>query len=325
MRVLVTGATGLVGNAIVRKLRARGHDVRALVRDPARAAPVLPAGVEPVAGDVIRPETLAPALAGIDWLFHAAGMPEQWQRDEGIFDRVNRQGTANVLEAAHAAGVQRAVYTSTIDVFAAPAGGTLVETALDPEPKKTAYERSKQAAEREAERVRAAGLDLVYVNPGAVYGPAPVHTSLNLMFIRFLRGQMPLAPPGGMSYLYVDGCAEAHVAAAERGASGERYILADGHASCAKLVAEIARAAGVAKVPRTAPAGLARAIATASAPVARLFRFEPLIAPGTLTFLLWNVRADAGKARAALGFTPTPLADGVASTVAFLRGEKLVP
>jgi nucleoside-diphosphate-sugar epimerase len=325
MRVLVTGATGLVGNAIAGKLRARGHDVRALVRDPVRAAAIVPAGVELVAGDVTRPETLAPSLAGVDWLFHAAGMPEQWQRDEAIFDRVNRQGTANVLEAARAAGVKRTVYTSTIDVFAAPAGGTLVETVLDTAPKKTAYERSKQAAEKEAEKARAAGLDLVHVNPAAVYGPAPVHTSLNQMFIRFMRGQMPLVPPGGMSYVYVDGCAEAHVAAAERGVSGERYIVADGHATCAELVAEIARAADRPKVPRTAPAGLLRVVAAASAPVARLFRFEPLIAPGSLTFLLWNVRADASKAREALGFTPTPLADGVAKTVAFLRGEKLVP
>jgi dihydroflavonol-4-reductase len=161
MKVLVTGATGLIGNALARKLVERGHEVRALVRDAERARAVLPSGVALARGDVTEPASLGPAMVGIEWLFHAAGMPEQWQRDEGIFDRVNRQGTANVLEAALAAGVRRVVYTSTMDFFAAPRGGTLVETHLDPAPKHTAYERSKQAAEREVERVRARGLEVV--------------------------------------------------------------------------------------------------------------------------------------------------------------------
>jgi dihydroflavonol-4-reductase len=324
MRTLVTGATGLVGNAVAHKLVGRGHEVRALVRDPERARAVLPPEVDCLRGDVTEPATLAPAMRGVEWLFHAAGMPEQWQADEAIFDRVNRQGTANVLEAALAAGVRRAVYTSTMDVFAAPRGGTLVETNLDPAPKHTAYERSKQRADAEAERVRARGLDLVHVNPSSVYGPSPVHTSLNTLFIRFLTGKVPLVPPGGMPVVYVDGCAEAHLAAMERGVSGERYLLADRHVTSRQLVEEIARQAGVARVPPDAPAWLLRVVATISAPPARWLGFEPLISPGTLTFLLWNVRCDTRKAEAALGFTPTPLETGVARTIAFLREQRTV-
>ncbi len=324
MRTLVTGATGLVGNALARKLVQRGHQVRALVRDPTRAAAVLPPQVTLVRGDVTEPASLAPAMEGIEWLFHAAGMPEQWQRDDGIFDRVNRQGTANVLDAALAASVRREIYTSTMDVFAAPPGGTLVETNLDPEPKHTAYERSKQAAEKEAERVRARGLEIVYLNPSAVYGPSPVHTSLNQMFIRFLGGKMPLVPPGGMPIVFVDGVAEAHLAAAEKGVSGERYLLADRHVSCVELVAEIARQTGK-RVPPRAPAWLLRIVATVSAPLARTFGFEPMIAPGTLTFLQWDIRCDTRKAEQELGFVPRAFEDGVAATIAFLRDERLVP
>src|SRR5687768_4582172 len=99
MRALITGATGLIGNAIAHRLAARGDEVRVLVRDPARARPLLPAGVELVTGDITRPP-LEPALEGIDTLFHAAGMPEQWQPDDSIFDEVNRRGTALVLGAA---------------------------------------------------------------------------------------------------------------------------------------------------------------------------------------------------------------------------------
>src|SRR6266545_3222797 len=88
MRVLVTGATGLIGNAIAIQLVERGHQVRALVRDPDRARALLPGRVALHPGDVTQPDTLPPAMREIDWVFHAAGMPEQWQRDEKIFDRV---------------------------------------------------------------------------------------------------------------------------------------------------------------------------------------------------------------------------------------------
>lgn len=326
MKVLVTGATGLVGNALVRRLVERGDTVRALVRDVERAARVLPAGVEMVRGDITAPESLPEAMRDRELVFHAAGMPEQWQRDESIFDRVNRQGTVNVLEAAMAAGVGRVVYTSTMDVFAAPRGGTLVETRLDSAPKPTAYERSKQAAEREAEDIRQRGLDVVYVNPSAVYGPSPVHVSLNGFFIQLLSGKLPATPPGGMSVVYVDGVTDAHLAAAERGRSGERYLVSDTHASNEELVRAILHAAGrPERVPPTVPAPLLKLVAAASAPLARAFGFTPLIAPGQLSFVLWDVRVDSTKAQRELGFRPTSLEEGVARTVAFLREQKLVP
>ena len=325
MNVLVTGATGLIGNAIVHTLVARGHRVRALVRDPERARSLLPAGVEPVSGDITDRESLPAAMRGIERLFHVAGMPEQWQADERVFDRVNRQGTVNVLEAALASGVKRVVYTSTMDVFAAPRGGTLVETNIDPHPKPTAYERSKQAAEREAEAIRQRGLDVVYVNPSAVYGPSPVHVGLNSFFLQVLNREAPALPPGGVSVAYVEGVTEVHLAAAERGVSGERYLVSDAHVSNRELATEIVRAAGGGRVPPIAPAALMKLLATVSAPLARTFGFKPLIAPGQLSFLLWDARVDASKAQRELGFRPTPLAEGITRTLAFLREQGLVP
>jgi dihydroflavonol-4-reductase len=326
MNALVTGATGLIGNAIARRLVARGGRVRVLVRDPERAARVLPTGVELVRGDVTVPESLPAAMREVEWLFHAAGMPEQWQPDASIFDRVNRQGTVNVLRAALGARVKRVVYTSTMDVFAAPRGGTLVETNLDASPKPTAYERSKQDAEREAEALRHEGLELVYVNPGAVYGPSPVHVGLNSFFLQVLHRKAPALPPGGMSVAYVDGVAEAHLVAAERGVAGERYLLADTHVSNAELAREILRVEGAGgRVPPTAPEALMKLLAGVSAPLARTFGFTPLIAPGQLSFVTWDARVDASKARRELGFTPTPLAEGVERTVAFLREQGLAP
>src|SRR3954451_9785738 len=100
MQVLVTGATGKVGNAIASGLLNRGDRVRALVRDPARAASILPAGVEPIRGDATDPGSLAAAVEGCELVFNAMGMPEQWVKDEGIFDRVNAHGTGALAAAA---------------------------------------------------------------------------------------------------------------------------------------------------------------------------------------------------------------------------------
>lgn len=135
--------------------------MRALVRDPARARPMLPAEVELVAGDVTLPDTLTPAMHDVELVFHAAGVVEQWVADETIFDRVNHRGTQAVFDAAREAGVRRLVHTSTMDVFAAPRGGTLVETSLDRPA--SAYERSKVAADRVFARATAAGFDAVSV------------------------------------------------------------------------------------------------------------------------------------------------------------------
>jgi nucleoside-diphosphate-sugar epimerase len=323
-RTLVTGATGLIGNRIATQLFDAGHSVSVLARDMERASRILPAGVTILRGDVTEPESLARAMVGAEWVFHAAGMPEQWQPDPGIFDRVNRLGTRNVLEAALAAGVRRVMYTSTMDVFATDASGSLTEALVDPNPKHSTYERSKQAAEREAEAIRARGLDVVYLNPAAVYGPSPVHVSLNSFLLQVLKRKVPLLPPGGVSVAYVDSVARAHLVAAERGLSGERYLLADEHVSIRDLAAATLREAGMDRVPPTAPALLVKAIAAFGEPLARTFRFTPLIARGTLSFVLWNARVDSTKARRELDYAPVPLVEGLRRTLDWFRQQRLI-
>jgi dihydroflavonol-4-reductase len=321
--VLVTGATGLIGQGLVQALVRRGAAVRALVRDLSRAQRALPAGVELVRGDVTEPASLVAAVSGADVVYHSAGMPEQWQRDETIFDRVNRQGTQHVLEACLAAGVRRVVYTSTMDVFAAPRGGTLTEAQIDQHPKPTAYERSKQAAEREAEAIAKRGLDVVYVNPAAVYGPSSHATTTNGFLERLLTKQVPLLPPGGMSLAFIDGVVSVHLAAAERGRRGERYLVADEHLSVREIATlALAAAPGAPPVPKDAPAWLLQLLAPVGALLARTFGIQPLIAPGELSFLLWNARVDSSKAQRELGFTPTPAREGLSKTVAALLAKR---
>jgi dihydroflavonol-4-reductase len=316
MRVLVSGATGKVGHAIASALLERGDHVRALVRDPKRAATVLPAGIEPVEGDVTDGESLASAAEGCELVFNSMGMPEQWVRDEGIFDRVNALGSGALARAAKRAGVRRFIHTSTHDVFHAQSGERFDETMVADYPKGTAYERSKQHAE---ELVLAArdGMEVVILNPSGVYGPTPSPTPSfeNGLFEPVVRKRLPAVPPGGTGYAFVRGVADGHLLAAEKGADGERYILADGYASFRELAETAKRVAGRGRIPPTMPVPVARALASVGEGISRVIRRPPLLPKGQLTYFLWQARPDSSKAQKELGWRTTPLEDGVRETL----------
>jgi len=316
MRVLVTGATGKVGNAISRALLDRGDEVVVLVRDPERAAAVLPTGVLPVRGDVTEPATLPAAVSGCELVFNAMGLPEQWFADEGIFDRVNAVGSGDLAAAARAAGAKRFVHTSTNDVFHAERGASFDESELADYPKGTAYERSKQRAEQLVLSHRD-GMEVVILNPTGVYGPGP-STSATLeagMFKPLVKGRLPALPPGGMGLVFVDGVAQGHLLAAEKGEDGERYILTDAYADFRDLAEAVVRVAGRGRVPPTMPVPIARVLAAGGEGISRVIRRPPMLSRGQLHFFRWQAKADATRARRELGFTPTPLEEGLRATL----------
>lgn len=316
MQVLVTGATGKVGNAIASALLDRGESVRALVRDPTRAASILPAGVEPRQGDATDAASLAAAIEGCELVFNAMGMPEQWVKDEGIFDRVNAQGSGALAAAAKRAGVRRFVHTSTHDVFHADTGQPFDESMVADYPKGTAYERSKQHAE-ELVLAERDGMEVVILNPAGVYGPTPSPTPSfeNGIFEPVVRKRLPALPPGGTGYAFVEGVAEGHLLAAEKGADGERYILADGYAGFREIAETVKEVAGRGRVPPAMPIPVARAIAALGEGVSRVIRRPPLLPRGQLTYFLWQAQPDSSKAQRELGWETTPLDEGVRRTL----------
>ncbi|HEX6116538.1 MAG TPA: NAD-dependent epimerase/dehydratase family protein [Solirubrobacterales bacterium] len=324
MRVLVTGGTGKVGSAVIRRLADRGDEVVALVRDVAAAREVLPAGVELARGDVTEPVTLAAACEGIEGVFNCMGIYEQWLPDDSRFERVNAQGALNVITAARQAGAKRAVHTSTFDVFHAEPGGTMTEADLADYPKGTAYERSKQHAEElvlaEA-RAGATALELVIVNPAGVYGPGPwAQAGLDGAIRDAIRRRLPAVPPGGMTLGYVDDVADGHLAAFDRGRPGERYILGDGFATMREIVAAAVDEAGHGFVPPTMPVPIAKAFAAGGERIASLVKRPPLLGRGQLHFLLWQARVDNAKAREELGIEFTPWREGILRTVRWMAG-----
>jgi dihydroflavonol-4-reductase len=295
---------------------ARGDEVRVLVRDPNRARATLVDGAEMVTGDVTDRASVQRAVAGCEVVFNAMGLPEQWFRDPDIFDRVNAEGTRTVVECARSAGVRRVVHTSTIDVFHADAGASFDESQVAGYPRGTAYERSKQRAETLA--LAAAGdMELVIVNPSAVYGPGPAGSASleRSLFAPLVRRRLPALPPGGLGLVFTDGVGEGHLLAAEKGRPGERYILCDEHATFRRLAEAVVRVAGRGRIPPALPVPLARGFAAAGEAIAKVIRRPPMLARGQLLFTLWNAAPSSAKAQRELGWQPTPLDEGIRRTL----------
>src|SRR6185369_2658093 len=302
---------GTVGHAIARALLADGRAVRALVRDVERARELVPDRVELVAGDVTDAKSVRRAVEGCDVVYHASGLPEQWLPDPATFRHVNYEGTRHVLEAALAENVRSFLYTSTIDVFVMPHGQPFDETHLDPEPKATPYERSKQEADRLVTAALERGLPARFVHPSGVYGPAPVTTGVNDFIRRLVRGEIPMLLPGGMPVVFAADVARGHLLAEHRAPVGARFILSDSYLSLQEIARAVQEHVPAARVPAILPRWVAKAVSTTGELWARFSGMAPLIPSGQLHFLTLAAHPSAGRARRELGWEPTTFVEGL--------------
>ena len=237
------------------------------------------------------------------------GIFEQWLSDPGIFDRVNAEGARNVVAAAREAGARRVVHTSTFDVFHAETGGTVSEDAVADYPKGTAYERSKQRAEELVLAEAAAGIDVVIVNPSAVYGPGPWAGRRSRLRCSATRSAAACraVPPGGMTLVHVDDVAAGHLAAFERGRPASATSSPTASPPCARSLRGGGRRGRARAGCR--PPSRCRSPRGWRAPARRsrgLIRRPPLIGSGQLPFLLWQARADSSRARRSSGSSSGP-------------------
>lgn len=312
MTVLVTGGTGFIGANLVRELLARGAAVRVLARPTSdrRALAGLPAEV--VEGDLLDPTSLAPALKGVAVLYHVAADYRLWAPDPALLYRVNVDGTRALLAAAEAAGVSRVVYTSSVGTLGLPADGRpgTETTPVSLEDMVGDYKRSKFLAEREARAAAARGLPVVIVNPSAPVGPWDWKpTPTGKMLIDYLRGRMFAYLDTGLNVVHVRDVAQGHVAAAERGRIGERYILghAEGNLGLREIFERLEPYTGMPAPRRRIPYAAALAMATLFEGVSRVTRREPLASRTAVRMAAKRMFFDPSKAIRELGLPQTPV------------------
>jgi farnesol dehydrogenase len=311
MRVLVTGGTGYLGRAVVRALAARGHDLVIFSRTASGSGL---AGTA-VDGDVRDSAALARAADGCDAILHSAALVSIWRRRRADFDDVNVGGLRNVLHAAAALRISRVLYTSSF-LALTPRGGSAPIEAND-------YQRTKVAADRVADEAVREGSGLIRVYPGVVYGPG-AFTEGNLigrLITDHLKHRLPglIGPERPWSYAYVDDVAAGHCAALERGGPGARYVLGGENAPQARVFELVEELTGR-RQPRRIPFWIADVLGTVEELRVRLFGGTPLVTRGVVEIFRQDWSLDSADAVRDLGYTITPLAEGIRRTITSIAG-----
>lgn len=315
MMTVVTGASGHLGNNLVRALLQRGESVRALCLEDSSSLEGLECEV--ALADVRDADAMKRALADADMVYHLAALISINGGLNGAVHAINVVGVRNVMQSALENGVRRVVHCSSIHAFDLNATGGAIDEQTDrPRPgKQGAYDLSKAAGEVEVRKAIADGLDAVIVNPTGVIGPGdPRPSRMGRVFLMLAQRRMPALVNGGFDFVDVRDVVAGALAAAERGRTGENYILSGAWTSVRNL-ATIAQSVTGVRAPRfTVPMFLARIGAPFASLYGRIRKREPLFTSESLHALRANRDISHAKAAEQLGYQPRPLADTIADT-----------
>ena len=321
-RCLVTGGAGFIGSHLVRQLLDRGHSVRVVDLVPSLG---LDRRAEFVQGSILDPPLMRAAMEHIDQVFHLAANPHLWAPDKHSFVQTNLHGTQIVLESAARAEVQRIVHTSTELVFVARRDKQCA-AVIDEHIHRTfddmlgPYCRSKYLAEQEALNAATRGLPVIIVNPTLPIGPEDYRlTPPTRMIMDFLNGKNPAYMDCEMNLIDVRDVALGHILAADRGRTGERYILGGEAVGMSRLMEMLTDFTGL-TMPRTRlPYLLALGVAGVSEWIAdHISRKSPMASLAGVQIAGASGICDISKAVRELGFKPRPIYEALRAEIAWL-------
>jgi dihydroflavonol-4-reductase len=321
---LVTGASGFLGSAITAALRTSGRcRVVAFVRASSPRTNLDPRDAV-VEGDLNDRGSLAAALKGVRYLFHAAADYRLWARNPEEIIRNNVDGTRHVMEEALRAGVERIVYTSSVATLKIADGAPATEESpLAEDAAIGAYKRSKVVAERLVEAmIERDGLPAVIVNPSTPIGPRDIRpTPTGRIIVEAASGRMPGFVDTGLNLVHVDDVAAGHLAALERGRIGERYILGGQNVLLADMLTDIAHMVGRRPPRWKLPRRALYPIAYGAELMARVWGGEPFATIDGLRMASRHMFFEDAKARRELGYVSRPYREGLADAIAWFRAR----
>ena len=327
MTTLVTGATGFVGSAVVRRLLSAGHAVRVLAREGSNRANLAGLEVDVVIGDLRDRHSLDVAVAGCDALFHVAADYRLWVRRPGDLYAANVDGSVNMVLAAANAGVRRMVYTSSVATLGVRADGRPADedTPVSLDDMIGHYKRSKFLAEAKLlELVERERLPVVIVNPSAPIGPRDIKpTPTWRVIVRAAAGRMPAFVDTGLNLVHVDDVADGHMLAFERGEIGDRYILGGENWTLQRILEVVScmtrRSPPRIRLPYYAVLPFAY-LAEAWGHL-RASEREPLVCVDSLRMSRKLMFFSSDKARRLLGYDPRPVTQALQEAIAWFKAR----
>jgi len=324
-RVLVTGATGFLGHTLVTQLAGAGYTVRAMVRANSDTRQLRELGVELCLGDVRDAATVSNAVERCDYVVHAAGLFRLWGEVRD-FERTNVEGTAYVLEAALRHGVQKLVHISTVAVAGNPGPGQVIDEATPSRPV-DAYQRSKVDGENLVRMFqKTARLPAIILRPGAFYGPWGRYAFNRLFFEDPLRGLLIQVHWGRrLTFpVFVPDVARVIVAALKGGRPGEVYTFSGDSLSHRQVNQIVSRLAGLPALRFNVPTPMMLALASWLGQRAVRTGREPYYPLNLASYVFYDWNVSSAKARAELGFVPTPFEEGARQTLEWYRSLGLL-
>ena len=325
--VLVTGATGFIGSVLTRQLVDAGADVRIFRRDTSSLDLLgkYAEWVDHAVGDLTRARSLYDAMQDVDRVYHVAAKVGFALGEEEALRRINADGTANVVNAALEAGVDRLVHTSSMAAFGRPAASNDVideTTEWQDRPYRSAYARSKRRAELEVHRGIAEGLDAVIVNPSLVFGVGGPDTNTRRIVDAVRSGWLLVVPPGSTNVVDVRDVAAGLRAAMEKGETGRRYFLGGENVSWKALTGTLAEAFGVEPPRYTVPPLLLTLGGVVAEGFAVLTQTRPVLTRSTARTAARTYRYDNSRARRELDCTFRPFAATARYIAEALEGDE---
>lgn len=325
MHVLLTGASGFLGSAVLRRLLDEGYSVRALLRPGSDRSNVHGLPVEQVDGDLKDTVSLKNAVRGCDALFHVAADYRLWVPDPASIYQINVEGTKNLILSAVEAGVKKIVYTSSVATLGLNKDGTPAneDTPVSVDDMTGHYKRSKFLAEQAvSELVETVNAPVVIVNPSAPVGPRDIKpTPTGRIFVDALNNRMPAYVETGLNIVHVDDVAAGHILAFKHGIAGERYILGGENMTLKTLLELISEIGNVRAPGLRIPHNLLLPIAITSEWVSRITGKTPFITVDEIMMAKKLMYFSSDKAKTTLGYSPGPVRNAIEDAIIWFRNH----
>jgi nucleoside-diphosphate-sugar epimerase len=324
MKILVTGASGYVGNNLAHTLANNGHEVHALIRSDSARDYLQHPLIQVYHGNILDRKSISVSMQGCSQVYHTAGLVKLWTKNRDEFYEHNVGGTINVLETALENDVEKLVYTSSCSVWSAGVDHALTENDPRINAFDNDYDLSKHLAEKKVKEYSAKGLHTVTVNPSRIYGPGlERHSNGVNRFIQMILNHKVSCMPWRMkttaNYAYLDDVVNGHILAMKKGVEGERYILGGENISFRQFTDIINSHLKSKRHFIRIPTALLKTWGLYELNKAKIHRTEPFVTPALIGRANLDKKFDCSKAEKQLGYTITHFEDAIKNTIDFLK------
>ncbi|MDX2359215.1 MAG: NAD-dependent epimerase/dehydratase family protein [Crocinitomicaceae bacterium] len=322
MKILVTGADGLLGNNLVRELLKRDHDVTAMIEEGKEPQALIGIDVKMVHGNILSPESMDALLEGADVVYHCAANISVWPAKSDIINKVNIDGTQNVIDACLKHSVKRMIFVGTANSFGS---GKIDNLGNETNSYQAAHygldymDSKRKAQEIVLEAVEKQGLPALVVNPTFLIGPYDSKPSSGAMILAIYNGKAPCYTHGGKNFVNVKDAAMAMANAATKGRIGECYILGHENLSYKEIFDKIGDVVGKKSPKRSLPNGVVKTYGKTSSIVAKMFKFTPAVTHELSILSTEDHYYSPKKAVEELEMPQTPVKDGIKECFAWFK------